>query len=55
MKYKINSYLAILLITIAGAGAALLLMHVATSDTFAATFSSGATKYDKLQKSIPGQ
>lgn len=53
MKSKVNSYLAILLITIAGAGAALLLVHVATSNTFAATFSSGVTKYNELQKSIP--
>jgi hypothetical protein len=55
MKSKINSYLAILLITIAGAGAALLLVHIAASNTFTITFSSGATRYDELQKARPGQ
>jgi len=55
MKHKVNAYFAVLLITVAGAGAALLLIHVVTSNTFATTFSSGATKYDELQKSIPRQ
>lgn len=53
MKSKVNAYLAILLITIAGAGATLLLVHVATANTFTTTFSSGVTKYNELQKSIP--
>jgi hypothetical protein len=55
MKHKVNSYLAILFITIAGAGATLLLVHVVTANTFTTTFSSGATKYDELQKLIPAQ
>lgn len=34
MKDRINSYFAILLITIAGAGAALLIIRVAYANTF---------------------
>jgi hypothetical protein len=37
MKNKINSYFAALLVTIAGAGATLLIVHIATTDTLAAT------------------
>lgn len=55
MKHRVNAYFAVLLITIAGAGAALLLVHIVTSNTFTITFSSGATKYEELQKSIPAQ
>lgn len=33
MKEKINTYFAILIITITGAGAALLIIHVANTDT----------------------
>ena len=35
LKQKINSYFAILLITIAGGGAASIIVHVAFSDTIA--------------------
>jgi len=34
MKYKINSYLAILIITVTGVEAAKIIIHVATQDTF---------------------
>lgn len=37
MTYTINSYFAVLIITIFGAGAALLIIHVANSDTLQAT------------------
>jgi hypothetical protein len=34
MKDRVNTYFAILLITIAGAGASLLIIHVAYANTF---------------------
>jgi hypothetical protein len=40
---KINSYFAVLLVTIAGAGAALLIIHVAYSNTFV-TMTVGASQ-----------
>lgn len=52
MKEKINSYFAVLLVTIAGAGATLLIVHVAnTGDSYIASVSSnpGAAS---LQKSL---
>lgn len=33
MKEKINSYFAVLIITIVGAGAAMLIVHIAYADT----------------------
>lgn len=54
MKEKINSYFAILLITIAGAGAALLIVHIAYSDAFD-TFGGSEAAYAPLQKSILGE
>ena len=55
MKVRINTYFAVLFITIAGSGAALILVHIVNSNAFTGTFSSGVTKYDELQKSIPAQ
>lgn len=53
MKDKINSYFAVLLITIAGSGATLLIVHIATSDTLAATFAgSEANYYTSLQQPV---
>lgn len=43
MKEKINAYFAILVITIAGAGATLLIVRVATADT--SIFLSGNEVY----------
>lgn len=37
MKDKINTYFAVLLVTIAGAGAALVIIHVANANTFVVT------------------
>ncbi len=37
MKNTINTYFAILLVTIAGAGAALLIVHVALANSFEVT------------------
>ena len=56
MKSKVNFYLAVLLITIAGAGAALLLVHVAmTANSFPAKFSGSEAKYDELKQLILNQ
>ncbi|HVB20007.1 MAG TPA: hypothetical protein VNF51_01815 [Candidatus Paceibacterota bacterium] len=55
MKEKINTYFAILLVTIAGSGAALLIVHVATTDAIAATFGGSETVYAPLQRSILNQ
>ncbi len=54
MKEKINSYFAVLLITIAGAGAALLIVHVAYDNAFA-NFGGSEAAYAPLQESILGQ
>jgi hypothetical protein len=42
---KINTYFATLIVTVIGAGAALIIMHVAEKDAFAA-YASGATMYE---------
>lgn len=34
MKDKVNAYLAVLLITVIGGGATLLIIHIVNSDTF---------------------
>jgi len=53
MRSKVNSYIAILFITILGGGAALIIVHVATDSVIAATFgTSGGLNYAALQQSI---
>ncbi len=52
MKDKLNSYLAILLITIAGSGAALLIVRVATDNVLTATIQGNEANYLMLQQSI---
>lgn len=52
MRDKINSYFAILIITIAGALATLLIVHVATNNTLSATVNGSEANYASLQKSI---
>ena len=52
MKERINSYFAVLIITVAGAGAAWLIIHLATADTLTANFGGAEAKYAPLQKSI---
>ncbi len=47
MKDKINSYFAVLLVTIAGSGATLLIVHIANSDTLAATFAGSEANYTR--------
>ncbi|MGD0328364.1 MAG: hypothetical protein ABSB00_01470 [Minisyncoccia bacterium] len=53
MKDKINSYLAILLITIEGAVAAFLIIRVAYSNNFVITMNSSEANYSSLQQLIP--
>jgi len=45
MKYKLNSYFAVLLITIAGASASMLIIHVAFANTFQITMVSNQASY----------
>ncbi len=52
LKEKINSYFAVLLITIAGAGATLLIVHVANADTSAIAIGANEVQYASLQHSI---
>lgn len=49
MKYKLNAYFAMLMVTIIGAGATLLIIHIAYANEFDITYASGATAYDRLQ------
>lgn len=51
MKDKINTYIATLLITIAGAGATLLIVHVVFANTFPA-LAGGESQYAPLQKTL---
>jgi hypothetical protein len=51
MKGRINSYFAILLVTIAGAGAATLIVRVASTDA-SAIVGGGEADYASLQQSI---
>ncbi|MDE1919472.1 MAG: hypothetical protein KGH56_03465 [Patescibacteria group bacterium] len=52
MKNTINSYFAILLITIAGAGATWLIVHVATANALTTTVGGSESDYSALQQSI---
>lgn len=50
MKYKINAYFAALFITIIGAGAALILIHVANANAFASSIVSGKADYSQYYR-----
>ena len=52
MKGKINSYLAALLVTVAGAGAAVLIVHLTFSETLPAVLAGNQAEYLELQQSI---
>ena len=54
MKEKINAYFAVLLITIAGSGASLLIIHVANANALSIALGSEAT-YAALDNSTPGK
>lgn len=55
MVHKINSYFAVLLITIAGAGATWLIVRVAYANTFEVTMGGSEAGYSLLQQSILNQ
>jgi hypothetical protein len=52
MKGKINLYFSLLLVTIAGAGATLLIVHIVYANTFDTTMSGSEANYASLQQSI---
>jgi hypothetical protein len=52
MKDKINSYFAILLVTIAGAGATWFIVHIASDNALASTMGGSEASYASLQQSI---
>ena len=52
MRGKVNSYIAILLITIVGSGAALLIVQVATDNAISSTFGGSEAAYSSLRQSI---
>lgn len=55
MKDKINSLFATLIIVVAGAGAAWLIYHLATTNTLTSKWSGSEEKYAPLQNSILNQ
>jgi len=52
MKATINTYFATLLVTIAGAGATLLIVHIATADAVDSAMQGTEGSYAALQQSI---
>jgi hypothetical protein len=52
MKNTINTYFAVLLVTIAGAGAAILIVHIATSNPTTVNTGNNEASYAPLQNSI---
>lgn len=52
MKFKINTYFATLLVTVVGAGASLIIIHVANANTFVTTMGGSEAAYTSLQDSI---
>ncbi|MFA6414683.1 MAG: hypothetical protein WC217_00330 [Candidatus Paceibacterota bacterium] len=52
MKNKLNSYFAVLLITMIGGSAAMFIAHIALTEDFGMTYTSGGKTYAALQKSI---
>lgn len=52
MTFKINTYIAVLLVTLFGSGAALIIVHIGTTDVIATTFAGNEAQYAVLQQSI---
>jgi len=52
MKERINMYIAALIITLAGAGAATLIIHIAYSNTLPTVLGGSEANYASLQQSI---
>lgn len=55
MKEKINTYFAILIITIAGSGAAWIIIHTATTNVSYPVVAGSEASYTALQKSLSTQ
>jgi len=55
MKDKVNTYFAVLLITVAGAAAAWLIVHFTYTETLTAIFNGSEANYASLQQSILNQ
>lgn len=55
MKDRVNTYFAVLLITIAGAGAALLIIHISVAKTPNVETGYNEASYSKLKESIFSQ
>ncbi len=49
---NINSYFAVLIVTVAGAGAALLIIHLAYANTFTILRVGNQGEYSSLQQSL---
>lgn len=52
MKYKLNAYFAVLLVTIVGGGAALIVVHIGTDAVIETTVAGNQASYAALQQSI---
>jgi hypothetical protein len=52
MKYRLNAYFAVLLVTVAGASAALVIVHVATTDIVNTAMQGTEGSYAALRQSI---
>ena len=52
MKDKVNFYLAMLIMFVAGAGAEWLIIHFTNSNNFANTIGGSEASYSSLQQSI---
>lgn len=52
MKDRVNTYLAMLLITIAGAGAAWLIVHISVAKTLEVKTGYNEASYSELKESI---
>jgi pantothenate kinase len=52
MIFKINTYFATLLVTIAGATAAMIIIHAANSNTPEVVFGGSVERYEVQQKQI---
>ena len=55
MKGNVNFYFAMLIMFIAGAGAAWFIIHIVQTNAFTATFGGSEASYSSLQQSILGQ
>jgi hypothetical protein len=55
MKEKINSYIAVFIIVVAGSLAATFIMKIVEENTFSNAFSGSESKYSSLEQSILNQ